>query len=98
MNNQCEQNKIASAHLFVSGQVQGVGFRKFSQASALKLQLSGTVRNLADGRVELKVEGESKKIVALIQQLEQGPSRSEVKSVDVSWQSAVKGYPIFSIM
>ena len=98
MNNQCEQNKIVSAHLLISGRVQGVGFRKFSQAAALRLQLSGTVRNLTDGRVELRVEGEPTKIETLIQQLRQGPDRSEVDQVDVSWRSSVEGYPIFSIM
>ncbi len=98
MNKVCEQDKIASAHLLISGQVQGVGFRKFSQAAALKLKLSGTARNLADGRVELRVEGEREKIEVLIEQLREGPRRSEVDMVGISWEATLKGYPTFSIM
>ena len=98
MDNSCEQDEIISARLLVSGHVQGVGFRKFSQASALKLQLSGAVRNLADGRVELQVEGDREKIEALIQALQEGPSRSKVDKIGISWQSALEGYTAFSIM
>lgn len=97
MNNSCEQDEIISARLLVSGHVQGVGFRKFSQASALKLQLSGAVRNLADGRVELQVEGHREKIEALIQALQEGSRRSKVDEIRISWQSALEGYTAFSI-
>lgn len=97
MSNSCEQDKIASAHLLVSGHVQGVGFRKFSQDSARKLRLSGAVRNLADGRVELRVEGDREKIEILIRVLQEGPHLSEVAKVGVSWQVALEGYTAFSI-
>lgn len=97
MSNSYEQDQITSVRLIVSGQVQGVGFRKFSQAAAIKLQLSGVVRNLADGRVELQVEGDRKKIETLIAQLQEGFSRSRVDKVDVSWQDTSEGYTAFSI-
>jgi acylphosphatase len=97
-SNICEQDRMISAHLLVSGKVQGVGFRKFSQASALKLRLLGTVRNLMDGRVELQVEGEREKIETLIKELEVGPHRSKVEKVGVSWKATLVGYTVFSIM
>ena len=91
------EKNITSAHLLVSGQVQGVGFRKFSQAAARMLALSGAVRNLSDGRVELQVEGDRKNIEALIQSLREGPTRARVDRVDVSWDAKKKGYTAFSI-
>ena len=42
-------------HGFVSGKVQGVGFRQHTQEEAQRLELNGWVRNLADGRVEVLV-------------------------------------------
>lgn len=46
-------------HIFYSGRVQGVGFRYTVKALAAGFDLTGTVRNLADGRVELAAEGEA---------------------------------------
>ncbi|MBO4350525.1 MAG: acylphosphatase [Proteobacteria bacterium] len=45
-------------HYYVSGEVQGVGFRYKAQRIASRLQLTGWVRNLSDGRVELELQGE----------------------------------------
>lgn len=44
-------------HFTVSGRVQGVGFRAWAQRQGEKLGLSGWVRNLSDGRVEIKIKG-----------------------------------------
>ena len=49
-------------HLIVSGRVQGVGFRYFAQATALEYGITGWVRNLSDGTVELHVEGEAERL------------------------------------
>ncbi len=92
-----DQKIIASAQIYVSGHVQGVGFRKFSQACAAKLHLSGTVRNCPDGRVALKVEGTRERIEALISNLHQGPSRSRVDAVNVSWDIISTRLSTFSI-
>ncbi len=97
MKNHPHQNNITSAHLLVSGVVQGVGFRKFTQDRAVHLQLSGTVRNLPDGRVELHVQGEQQNIETLISNLKQGPPRAKVSKVEISWGTALSDDGPFSI-
>ncbi len=57
-------------HLLFSGTVQGVGFRYTSQMLARRWNLSGWVRNLRDGRVEMFVEGEIEAIRGFLQDLE----------------------------
>jgi len=90
-------SEVVSNHIFVGGKVQGVGYRDFTQRRAADLQLKGYVRNLADGRVEIEVEGERAKIEALIQLLWQGPPRSKVTSVDLSWGPSSSRFHDFSI-
>ncbi|NTV03089.1 MAG: acylphosphatase [Chlorobiaceae bacterium] len=64
--------------LIVSGVVQGVGFRKFIDQAAKELQLSGWVRNLNDGTVEIDVQGSLAALDELGRQAIQGPARSTV--------------------
>jgi len=49
-------------HCYFSGMVQGVGFRFAARSLAYRHKLKGGVKNLVDGRVEAKVEGEAKKV------------------------------------
>ena len=66
---------------FVSGSVQGVGFRYFAQNVAEKLHLSGFVRNLHDGRVEAFACGTVKQLDEFRAALERGPRFSKVEHV-----------------
>lgn len=66
---------------FVSGMVQGVGFRYFTQAAAEKLRISGFVRNLRDGRVEVFAMGAPQQLSELRAILERGPRLSSVRQV-----------------
>ena len=65
----------------VSGQVQGVFFRATTEATARRLGLTGWVRNLRDGRVELVACGEEARLKELEQWLWQGPPRARVERV-----------------
>lgn len=58
--------------LIVSGRVQGVGFRYFSQETAQRFGIKGWVRNLSDGTVELHAEGTEQEIDAFEQALKDG--------------------------
>ena len=60
----------AQAHLFYSGTVQGIGFRYTVERFASGLKLTGWVRNLPDGRVEILVEGHKEDIEKLTQQVD----------------------------
>lgn len=54
--------EIIREHIYVDGRVQGVGFRFRTMQFAIQLKLTGWVRNLDDGRVEMEVQGEREKI------------------------------------
>ncbi|MGA2811245.1 MAG: acylphosphatase [Candidatus Acidiferrum sp.] len=65
----------------VSGAVQGVGYRYFTQHAAAKLHLSGYVRNLEDGRVEVFASGTPEQLAHLRAKLELGPRFASVREV-----------------
>ena len=67
---------------FVSGGVQGVGFRYFTLNAAKKLQVQGYVRNLRDGRVEVFAIGTPQQLVQFRAVLEHGPRFASVSRVD----------------
>jgi acylphosphatase len=76
---------MVRAHITVSGRVQGVFFRAVTREQALSLGLSGWVRNLADGRVELMAEGEKDRVDKLIAFVRQGPPMASVHGCEVEW-------------
>ena len=67
----------------VSGRVQGVGFRFFTQDIAQREGLTGIVRNLADGRVEVVAEGDADSLTRLEAAVRRGPSHARVADVEV---------------
>jgi acylphosphatase len=77
-------------HLLVSGRVQGVFFRGFTEAEARRLGLAGWVRNLPDGRVEVLAEGERASLEALVRHCASGPPAARVDRVEQAW-SAYQG-------
>ncbi len=68
-------------YILVSGFVQGVGFRAFTVKKAKKLGLTGFARNLIDGRVEIRVQGEEDKLRELLVHVKKGSYFSQVKNV-----------------
>ncbi|MFG5864055.1 acylphosphatase [Metapseudomonas sp. CR1201] len=73
-------------HGYVSGKVQGVYYRQSTQEQAERLELDGWVRNLADGRVEVLMEGEEDAVCELAGWLEQGPAEAKVTGVELQEQ------------
>lgn len=84
-------------HIFVSGRVQGVFFRDHTQRWASSLSLTGWVRNLIDGRVEVLAEGGKENIESLISKVRKGPPSSQVGSVDVDWGEYIGEFNDFRI-
>lgn len=77
---------LSQAHVFISGRVQGVCYRAFTQDLAITLGLSGWVRNMHDGRVEAVFEGERALIERAILACKSGPSGAHVTDVDIIWE------------
>lgn len=73
------------AHVIVSGRVQGVFFRAHTQERARALGLSGWVRNLPDGRVEIVAEGGEGKISSLLDWVRIGPPGARVEGLQLEW-------------
>jgi acylphosphatase len=69
--------------IFISGQVQGVFFRDSTRQVANILKLTGGVRNLVDGRVEVQVAGDEVVVQELIKWLKIGPKFAKVSTIEV---------------
>jgi acylphosphatase len=75
----------ARVHCVALGLVQGVGYRWFVARRAQSLGLSGFVRNLYDGTVELEAEGERSLIEELIKESRVGPRSAQVTKLIIEW-------------
>ncbi len=80
-------------HCLVSGRVQGVGFRFFVMDQARRHGLSGWVRNLPGGQVELEAVGDRAELEALLADVRGGPTLARVDGVDVEWRDRSTGSP-----
>jgi acylphosphatase len=69
--------------MLISGRVQGVGFRYFTEAVASREGVHGWVRNLPDGRVEAAVEGDAEAVDRFERAMSHGPRGARVEHVDV---------------
>ncbi len=76
---------LKAAHVYIYGHVQGVCFRATARVKAVTLGLTGYVRNLPDGSVELEAEGEEQALRELISWCHQGPPAARVDRVEVHW-------------
>ena len=74
---------IVARRYFITGRVQGVGFRFFAEAQASVEGVHGYVRNLPDGRVEALVEGDEESVERVERALRRGPAGSRIESVIV---------------
>jgi len=79
---------MKQAHVYISGFVQGVGYRAYVRSKARKLGLVGWVRNLSDERVEGVFQGEKEVIEKLLKLCRRGPFFANVKDIVVDWEEA----------
>ena len=73
---------IVARKFIISGLVQGVGYRFFTQRAAARHQVRGYVKNLADGRVEALAQGSEKSVENFKHDLNAGPSFSNVEHIE----------------
>ena len=81
-----DSQPLVAAHVYVSGKVQGVGFRAATRAAAQRLGLSGWVRNLPDGRVEALFVGPKDAVEQMVAWCHRGPRAARVSQVKVDWK------------
>ena len=84
-------------HLYVSGRVQGVNYRAFVKREALRLGLTGWVRNLPDRRVEVVAEGEEGQVERLVRLCGEGPSLALVRGIESHREPPTGSFSSFSI-
>ncbi len=92
-----DQKKIMRVHATITGIVQGVAFRYYTQRQATKLGLEGWVRNLPGGSVELEAQGPRQKLESLLSWCEQGPPSASVDEVLAQWKDASEEFHGFVI-
>lgn len=89
--------KIQRYKLLISGRVQGVSYRYSALQMAQQLALTGWVRNLNDGRVELLIEGQADNLQKMAEWAAQGPRFADVSHVDLREESASGEFRDFEI-
>ena len=82
----------------ITGRVQMVMFRDFVRRKAMKLGLSGTVKNSEDDSVKVVAEGGEVELKKLIEYLHKGPAFASVESVDVTWKDSEESFKDFLII
>jgi len=86
-------------HLYVSGSVQGVGFRWHTERIARRISgVTGFVRNLEDGRVEVVVEGEAMLLTQFKKEMEEGILHRNIDSVETIDEPHTGKFSDFSIV
>ena len=81
----------------VSGRVQGVGFRWFTESAAIRAGVRGWVRNLSDGRVEIRAQGDAGALDTFERDIRQGPRGARVDAVSIEADAASGEYSGFTI-
>jgi acylphosphatase len=87
----------ARLRALISGRVQMVGFRAFAEMRAASYGITGYVRNLPGGEVEVLGEGDRNLLELLLADLRRGPSGAVVRNVTVSWEAPRGEFEDFSV-
>ena len=83
-------------HAYYSGSVQGVGFRFTTQRAASDLGLTGWIKNLRDGRVEVLCEGAESELKEFLKKITDG-LKDYIRDSDIEWSDATGGFEEFDI-
>lgn len=92
-----EVNRKIQLFVLISGKVQGVGFRNFTQMNAKQLGINGYAKNLPNGKVEVVAEADKARLDALVALLEKGPRFARVDSLEVDERPFTGEYKTFGI-
>lgn len=84
-------------HALVRGIVQGVGFRYFVLNAARTAELTGFVKNLRDGSVEIVAEGPREELERFARDVSEGPGRGLVRHVQLRWTESTGEFESFEV-
>jgi acylphosphatase len=84
-------------HAIISGQVQGVGFRYSTEKVASSLGLTGWVKNLDSGNVEVLAQGDKPVLEKMLEWLHKGPRSANVSNVEYDFSDKNESYHYFMI-
>lgn len=87
----------SAVHVFITGYVQGVGYRWFARQQAARLGLTGFARNLPDRRVEIVAQGPRESLECYVEALRRGPEGASVDDVEVRWERIERAFDGFTI-
>ena len=87
---------MLQAHVYISGFVQGVGFRAYVRSKARKIGVNGWVRNLSVDRVEGVLQGDIEKIKKLIGLCNRGPFFAKINDIVVEWENVTEEFSEFT--
>lgn len=90
-------NEIVRAHVWVTGRVQGVGFRAHVEFYGNQLGVTGWVRNVGYDTVEAVAEGEREKVERFIEMMKQGPVSSRVDEARIEWEESTGEFREFGV-
>lgn len=88
---------MTEIHCIISGKVQRVAYRAYVQDAAMRLGVSGYVRNQIDGTVVVLAQGEPDLLKEFVEYLHEGSSLATVETVAVEWRTAKKHLNDFSV-
>jgi acylphosphatase len=79
-------SNLALLHCIVSGRVQGVGFRWYVEETASSLGLTGWVRNLSNGKVEIEAEGSRETLESFLTALKSSQLGANISGIETQWE------------
>ena len=85
-------------HCLVTGKVQGVGYRDFTEKYTKENQLYGWIKNTQKGDVEIVIQGSPDELKLCIEALNQGPPLAQIESLSVDWKTSDKIFNEFKVM
>ncbi|MEK7633966.1 MAG: acylphosphatase [Patescibacteria group bacterium] len=88
---------LKQVHLYIKGDVIGVGFRAWTKIQAKVIGVTGWIRNVDSDWVEAQIQGDEEKVKQIIELIKKGPPVSHVSDVQIFWQEPKEIFDTFEI-
>ena len=88
---------VKQARILIEGRLQGVNFRLNTQRQAQQLGLTGFVRTLSDGRIEIEIQGDDAQVEALLNWCQEKPHSNYIKNIFYRFDNVERTYTDFTV-